>query len=124
MDLQILMPWLVAANTIIALATALYASLTSGAKQAAKDLEDYRKKNDLRVDDARQRLQALEADMRHLPDRDHAHRMELAIERLTSVTQTLEAQLSGRMDTLDERLKPVASISSRLQEFLLEQAKR
>lgn len=112
MDLQLLMPWLLAANTIISLATAVYAGLTSGAKQTATDLADYQKENDLRVVDALRRLQALEADMRHLPDRDHAHRLELAL-----------AELAGRMATLDERLKPVAAISERLQAFLLEQAK-
>lgn len=58
------------------------------------------------------RIQSLEGKLEHLPDNDQAHNLELAIERLT-----------GRIDVLDERLKPVAAISDRLQEFLLEQAR-
>lgn len=59
------------------------------------------------------RLQLLEGEIRHLPDRDAAHRLEMAVERL-----------NGRIETLDERLKPVASIADRMQELLIEQSKR
>ncbi|SIR41199.1 Protein of unknown function [Rhizobium sp. RU35A] len=59
------------------------------------------------------RVQALEGEIKHLPDRETAHKLELAL-----------AQISGRLDTLDERLKPIAATSGRLQEFLLEQAQK
>jgi hypothetical protein len=62
---------------------------------------------------AEARLLKAESDLAHLPDRTQTHRLELAVERL-----------NGRMETLDERLKPVAAISDRLQEFLLEQARK
>lgn len=131
MDLQILMPWLVAANTIIALATALYAGLTSGAKQTAKDLADHKEEiaktveelerairiageaNVSRFNLQEMKIGIMEEAIKHLPDAGQTHRLELAL-----------AQLTGRMETLDERLKPVAAISDRLQAFLLEQAKR
>jgi predicted nuclease with TOPRIM domain len=59
------------------------------------------------------KVQLLDGEIRHLPDRDAAHRLELAVERL-----------NGRIETLDERLKPVAAISDRMQEILIEQGKR
>lgn len=51
-------------------------------------------------------------DIDHLPDAAATHRQELMIQ-----------EIKGKMDVLSERLKPVQDISSRLQEFLLEQAK-
>ncbi|MBW8319493.1 MAG: DUF2730 domain-containing protein [Arenimonas sp.] len=59
------------------------------------------------------RIQAIEGELKHLPDRETAHMLELAL-----------AKISGRLDTLDERLRPIAATSSRLQEFLLEQAQK
>ncbi|MBT9293318.1 hypothetical protein [Prosthecodimorpha staleyi] len=55
------------------------------------------------------RVTRLERDMEHLPDNETAHRMEMAIVRL-----------EGRLETMDERLKPVASIATRMQEILME----
>ncbi len=52
----------------------------------------------------------LENELLHLPDREQTHRLELSI-----------AELKGHIGGLDERLKPVAAISDRLQEFLLNQ---
>lgn len=51
-------------------------------------------------------------DIEHLPDAAATHRQELMI-----------SEIKGKMDVLSERLKPVAEISNRLQEFLLEQAR-
>lgn len=60
---------------------------------------------------AESRLLQLESDIKHLPEREQVHRIELAVEKL-----------SGRLETLDERLKPVAAVAMRLQEFELERA--
>ncbi|WP_276200372.1 DUF2730 family protein [Chelatococcus sp. XZ-Ab1] len=65
-----------------------------------------------RIDDIEDRLITLEGEMRHLPDKDVSHRMELAIK-----------EMQGDISVLAERLKPVAEISRRLQELFLEQAK-
>jgi hypothetical protein len=70
-------------------------------------------KLDERADRHDRRIQAIESDIKHLPDREQAHRMELAIERL-----------SGRVDTLAKGIEPVAAISERWQELILEQAKK
>lgn len=129
MDLGLIMPWVVALNAIMTLGTAVYTVITSGAKTARAEIaslkeaieadrekarEDRQKQGDAivgRFGLVEQRLLKIESDLTHLPDRGQTHRLELAVERLT-----------GRMETLDERLKPVAAISDRLQEFLLDQA--
>ena len=55
------------------------------------------------------RLSKAENELLHMPDKDTAHRMEMAIQRL-----------EGRLEVMDERLKPVAAIASRMQDVLLE----
>lgn len=59
------------------------------------------------------RVAALEREIGHLPDSQTAHRLELAI-----------ADLRSEVAVMTERLKPVAAIGDRLQEFLLEQARK
>lgn len=58
------------------------------------------------------RLAAAEMAIRHLPDKDTSHRLEMAI-----------ARLEGRMETMDERLKPVAAMASRVQERIFEESR-
>ncbi|MDQ1196523.1 DUF2730 family protein [Agrobacterium sp. SORGH_AS 787] len=57
------------------------------------------------------RIQKLENDLTHMPDRETTHRLEITLERML-----------GRLDTMDEKLKPIASTNHRLQEYLLENA--
>ncbi|WP_018701414.1 hypothetical protein [Amorphus coralli] len=58
------------------------------------------------------RLTTIEGDLKHLPDAHSAKRTEVAL-----------SEVRGELQVLSERLKPVAAISERLQEFLLEEAK-
>jgi septal ring factor EnvC (AmiA/AmiB activator) len=58
------------------------------------------------------RVTKLERDIEHLPDNAVTHRLELAL-----------SELRSDVAVMTERLKPVAAISDRLQEFLLEQAR-
>lgn len=109
MDIAPLLPWVsaaISAATLLALAKSYFSSgekgLDARLKTAEKTLIDHDR-----------RVQTIEGEMRHLPDRDSAHRLELTMEKI-----------SGRLDTLDERLKPIAHTSGRLQEFLLEQAQK
>lgn len=129
MDLAMVMPWVVALNTLISLGTIVYAVLTSSAKTALAEITALKEAIEADRNKARQerqsqsdtmverfagfdkRLQRIEVDLAHLPKNEQTHALELAVERLT-----------GRMEILDERLKPVAAISDRLQEFLLDQA--
>jgi len=109
MDLSIIMPWITAALAIIALLGHAKSFFGSEAKQAAAEIGVLKET----VDSQARRLQSVENDISHLPDRDSWHRLELSMTRL-----------SGRLDTMDERLTQVAAISERMQELLLEQAKK
>ncbi len=66
-----------------------------------------------KIDKVEDRVAALENEFRHLPDRGSVHTIQISL-----------AELRGEMRAMGEQLKPVAAISERLQEFLLEQAKR
>lgn len=78
-----------------------------------KKLEERLVKAETKMVEYDRRIQTLEAELKHLPDRDTAHRLELAIEKM-----------NGRLDTMAEALKPVATTNQRLQEFLLEQGQK
>lgn len=65
-----------------------------------------------KVDKQEERIARLEGEVAHMPDKDSAHRMEMAI-----------ARLEGRLETMDERLKPVASMAARMQDYLMETGK-
>ncbi|WP_051630412.1 hypothetical protein [Afifella pfennigii] len=58
------------------------------------------------------RLTAIEGEFKHMPDAASANRTEMAL-----------VEVRGQLAVLNERLQPVAAISERLQEFLLEEAK-
>lgn len=119
--------WLVPLGTTLAAGLSLWNFIQSPSRQNAAliaKMDEVIEK--LKEDSAKQiaqidgklnvlegKVQLLDGEIRHLPDRDAAHRLELAVERL-----------NGRIETLDERLKPVAAISDRMQEILIEQGKR
>lgn len=124
-------PWLSTILSLIAVGGFLWNHLTSGGSKALADVGKLRKEIEEDGDErdrkaqihaeaiiarfqlSEARLTKIESDLAHLPDREQTHRLEIAVERLT-----------GGLAMLDERLKPVAAISDRLQEFLLEQARR
>lgn len=101
-------PYISLAISIITLGTLIKNNLTSGEKElVAKSV-----KTENKLVEYDRRIQALESELKHLPDRDTTHRLEISL-----------MEIAGRLNTLDERLKPIAATSGRLQEFLLEQAK-
>lgn len=70
------------------------------------------------------RIQAVESDIEHLPDRETTHRMEVAMTKIIGRLDAQEAALAGRFETMDERLKPIQAIGERLQDVLIEQARK
>ncbi|MGE6739771.1 DUF2730 family protein [Allorhizobium pseudoryzae] len=76
-----------------------------------KKLDDRLTKVELKLVEHDRRVQTIENEMKHLPDRDSQHRMELQL-----------SDMNGKFTALEERLKPIAAVSIRLQEFMLEQA--
>lgn len=89
----------------------------SGAMKALKEHQEDQKRRDEKMQsklvEHDRRVQTVEQELKHLPDARAIHSLEVAVERL-----------NGRIAILDERLGPVVAISERMQELLLEQAKR
>lgn len=64
-------------------------------------------------EDFAKRLQKMEDDFKHMPDAKSFHKIELAM-----------GSINGKMDVIEERLKPIAGIAERLQEVLLNRGER
>lgn len=134
MDLTQILAWIVAANTIITFGTTVYNLMSTRATKALKAIDDLGKRIDTLADQRQRaseeagerfqkvenRLLKIEGDLDHMPDRDQSHRLELALERLTGQMGTLDSRMTGRMDALEERLKPLTAASARIQNLLLE----
>ncbi|MFC6444579.1 Clp protease [Shinella zoogloeoides] len=107
------------ALAIIALLGHAKGFFSSGEKLLEERVEKLEKRTDLMGE----KVQQLDSDMKHLPDRDTAHRMEITIERMAGQLATLDKSLQGQLAALDERMKPVDALGRRLQEFLLDRAR-
>jgi predicted nucleic acid-binding protein len=62
-----------------------------------------------RLDVVEDRVVKVEATMAHLPSKDTTHHLELSM-----------AEMRGELRTLAERIKPIAAISDRIQDAVLE----
>lgn len=108
MTLTELTPYLALVIAVFTLAGLIKNSLTSGEKAIATEQAEHEKK----LIDLDRRVQSIESDMKHLPDRDATHRLELNLERLSS-----------QVAQMNERIKPIAATSDRMMELLMEQGK-
>lgn len=90
--------------------------MNSGEKELTKDVTAIKAENEARerkLIEHDRRIQSIESDMKHLPDRESQHRLELALEKV-----------NGRLDTLNETLKPIKANGEAMNELLLERAKQ
>ncbi|MBS7586422.1 DUF2730 family protein [Ancylobacter defluvii] len=94
------------------LATTWFLASRSARRSEITELELANVKLREQLADVDRRLGAAEMTIRHLPDKDMSHRLEMAI-----------ARLEGRMETMDERLKPVAVMAARVQERMFEETR-
>lgn len=120
----------------VAVSTTIYQAVSLRSKAAAEKVSDLEKKTDAkfgeiegkvadkssvgrmgaleeRVDKVEDRVSRAESRLEHMPDRESSHRLELAITRL-----------DGRMETLDERVKPIAAMAQRVHERMFDEAGR
>jgi len=81
----------------------------SGSKANGEKLD----KLALTVGNLSDRMKTLEDEFKHIPDAKSFHAIELAMKGM-----------SGKMDVIEERLKPIAGIAERLQEVLLNRGDR
>lgn len=111
-----IVPWLSPVVAVLALVYTILANRgkAAEAKVAAQDARTATAFQQLegRLASAERKLAEIEGDLEHVPGKDVAHRLELVIGRL-----------EGRLEVMDAKLQPVAAISERLQEFLLDQAR-
>lgn len=112
------------AGPAVALAALAYTVITQRKKASAEALGKIEAKVEAkadvalvsvlvdRVDDVKDRVTKIEDQLEHMPDRETTHRLELSI-----------TEMRGEMKTLAERMKPVAAISERLQELMLQEGR-
>lgn len=104
MDPSVLNPWVVLAVGLLGVFGTIWQIVSKPGAKAQEGVAALAGK----VEAIEERLAVIETNMAHLPDRDATHRLELAI-----------AKLEGRFDTLDERLRPVAAMATRFQDYML-----
>lgn len=100
---------------------------SSGEKQLGEKISKVEGKtdaNEKKLTDHDRRIQALESEIKHLPDRETTHRIEMTMTTIMGRLDAQDAVLAGRFEALDERLKPIQAIGERLQDALVKQAER
>ena len=117
---QEMLPYLLGLNTLASLGAVVYAWLSSSGKEALTSLEKLdndasmaRSALSARCGMLEQSVAVLQSTVDHLPSSDTTHRLEIAV-----------ARVEGRIETLTERLQPIAAIASRLQEQAMEGPRR
>ncbi|CDX19917.1 conserved hypothetical protein [Mesorhizobium sp. ORS 3359] len=115
MDITQLMPWLLGINTLMSIGTVIYAVMTSGAKKTAGDLEKHRSKTEERwvlldkiLDDHAVRIQSIEGEMKHLPDKDLVHQLQMTM-------KDIQIEMAG----VKAETQAAARTSRRVEEFLM-----
>jgi septal ring factor EnvC (AmiA/AmiB activator) len=111
-----LLPWLTLVLSSIAVLGHLKGFFSSGETKLAdqlKTIKDDLAEAEKTLVDHQRRIQTIEDEMRHLPDRESQHRIELNV-----------SQMSSRIDVLAESLKPIKSNNELITELLKRQASK
>lgn len=108
MDIMTVLPWLTAVNVLLTIGGVIYAVLTRGSKDNAKELESLRR----RLEIAEREIEATKNELKHLPDTEAVHAMQLAI-----------SEIRGSMNVQAEMMGSVARTVQRLEGYLLERGK-
>jgi uncharacterized coiled-coil protein SlyX len=106
MELQLFVPWL---GGLVGLASLFYTIVSNRGKAAEARVTML----ETRIALQERLMTEVKGELEHVPGKDSAHRLEMSV-----------ARIEGSLLVMDERFKPLASTVERLQEFLLEQAKR
>ena len=97
MDLQPLIPWLSFLALVISLGTSITALMTSGAKANTAAIATARAS----ITDLEKRVQSVESDLRHLPDKDSVNELKLSLAELRGVVGTLSESVGRVVRTVD-----------------------
>ncbi|MCF1449979.1 DUF2730 family protein [Agrobacterium vitis] len=88
-----------------------------------KKLEERMVKVESKLVEYDRRIQSLESELKHLPDRGTTHRLELSMAEIAGRLNTIEVAQAGRFSAMEQKLAPIQAMGERLNEVLLEQAK-
>lgn len=108
MDLSVIMPWVVAAMTIINFVSLLKGMLSTGEKALGEEVSASKKT----LIDHDRRIQALEGELKHLPDKDTVTDLKIAL-----------AELRGIVATMGETVGSVSRTVHRIDDYLREREK-
>ena len=93
--------WASAATAIFAIVYTLISTRSRAGRDHVQNLE-------LRIHKNEQAIERLQIEVAHLPNSNDMHAIRLGM-----------ARMEGQLSTIEERLKPLASISERMQDFLM-----
>jgi hypothetical protein len=120
LDLAPVMTWVVAAMTILNFIMLLKGIMSSGEKK----LDERIAKTEAKLIDHDRRVQTVESDMKHLPDKETTHRIEMTMLTIVGRLDKQDATLDGRFSAMDAQLKPIQAIGERLNDVLVDQMKK
>ena len=109
LTLSPLIAWVGALSLLLNFALSLYGLLSSGARANKLRLD----RHEQQFSEHDKRITSAEQTLTGLPSNADMHRIELLL-----------ARMEGSLGAMEERLKPVAAIAERVQELLIQQAKR
>ncbi|MCF1744637.1 DUF2730 family protein [Paradevosia shaoguanensis] len=97
------------ATGLISIGTMIYVWLTSQSKVNEADIRDLHKK----VSEQDGRLQGFENALKNMPDKDTVHDLDMKV-----------SELNGQIRVVSESMKAVERTAQRIENFLLDQAKK
>lgn len=106
MDLSVVMPWVIAAMTIINFGGLIQNMISKGEKENSEKL----KKAETKLVEYDRRIQALEGDFKHLPSKDDIHGLMLSVE-----------VIRGELGKMSETHDGVKRAVSRIEGYLLDE---
>lgn len=107
-DVGALVLWAAACSTLLTLGITIWNIFSSPARRAAD-----------RLDMQARRVEVLERQLQRAEDRIASMPSLVQINEL----EVMLVRMEGRLETLNERLKPVAAVSDRMQQWMLENGK-
>ncbi|WP_455270319.1 DUF2730 family protein [Rhizobium herbae] len=120
LDIAPILAWIIAAMTIVNFIVLMKNLLSAGEKK----LEERVAKVEGKAIEHDRRIQSVEGDMKHLPNQETMHSIELTMLKIVGRLDKQDATLEGRFSAMDERLKPIQAIGERLNDVLVDQMKR
>lgn len=109
LNISPLVVWVVALSQLLSFGLTLYSLFASGSKRNAAKIEEHAE----RLVEHDKRLGMVEQGLEGIPTQKDFHVLESMLTKMT-----------GSIDVLSERMKPMQAITERLQDWMMEQGKK